>query len=240
MGILRGSFHLFQEGAPSPLSAPSELILKFIRRQIQPGSILELGGGQGAYSFALHREGLDVTVADINSDHLEIAAKAGLRTLLVEPDQSFPVRAWDNVVLIEVLEHLEDPARLLATACGAARKRVIVTVPRSEDFSKLFSMRLSYNHIAVTDHLRHFGEEEIRDLLAPWEGRYSIERVEPIHPESSWTMVRASFRSRILAELCLLPLRLANRLRWAHPLYHTRFLISIDLRQEIDTTKARS
>jgi methylase of polypeptide subunit release factors len=103
MGTLRGTSHLFVEGAPSPLDAPNRDIVDFSFRHLQPGSILELGGGNGAYSLALQNAGRPATVADINPLHLEVARSAGLETLLVDPDQIFPDSSWDNVLMIEVL-----------------------------------------------------------------------------------------------------------------------------------------
>lgn len=234
MGQLQGRFGKFKEGAPSPIDAPSELILGFIRERLVPGTILEVGGGNGAYSLGLRKAGLDSVVADINDDYLAVARKAGLQTLLLDPARPLQAKSWDNVVLVEVLEHLPDPSRLLADACRAARGKVIFTVPRSEDFDELFKLRLSYNHMVVTDHLHHFGEAEMTELVSPWAENTEIRRDEPIHPHCTWGAIRTSFRSKFLCEVCILPLRLAGKLGWMRPIWNSRFLVCIDVSRELE------
>lgn len=229
MGQLRGQFSKFREGPPSPIHAPSPLIMEFLLSRLATGTILEVGGGNGAYSLALGKVGRPSVVSDINDSYLKVARAEGLQTLRLDPDSPLEAGQWDNVILIEVFEHVPDPSKLLAEACRAARKRVIFTIPRSEDFDALFAQRLSYNHMVVEDHLWHFGEAEIAALVEPWRNRVEIRRDEPIHPHCTWNFIRSSFRSSFLCELCLLPLRVANRFGWMMPLYDSRFLVSINL-----------
>jgi hypothetical protein len=201
----------------------------FSFRHLQPGSILELGGGNGAYSLALQNAGRPATVADINPLHLEVARSAGLETLLVDPDQIFPDSSWDNVLMIEVLEHVQDPKDFLAKACRIARKRVIFTIPCSSDFHELFHLGLTYNHIAVTDHLHHFDEIALQELIAPWKDRSVVELGDFIVHQVLFELVWRSVKGRLARWTCLRLLRTVRRLGRIPPRYPTRYMVCIRL-----------
>lgn len=113
------------------------------------GSVLEVGCGEGHITALLaERYGANrVTGTDLSPEILAIAG--GLH-----PDLRFEARSvydidnrkesWDLIVACEVFEHLEAPARALKALSGAARKALILTVPREPIWRTLNLARGKY------------------------------------------------------------------------------------------------
>src|SRR5829696_6962170 len=88
-------------------------------------SVLDLGCGLGGYSRALAERGFDVRALDVVPDYVERARSIGVEAELYDGD-TIPLGdgAVDTVMLLEVLEHLDDPAQLLGEARRVARTGV--------------------------------------------------------------------------------------------------------------------
>jgi ubiquinone/menaquinone biosynthesis C-methylase UbiE len=88
-----------------------------------PGrSLLDIGGGTGNYARALAGEGWEPLVADRSPDMLARATAKGLTT--VEADAQalpFPDAAFDAVMMVSMLHHVEDQAAALAEARRVVR-----------------------------------------------------------------------------------------------------------------------
>lgn len=229
MPKLQGSASFFREGPPAPPGDVHPEIVRFIQDNIAGSSVLDLGGGQGAYAFEIQNMGYDVVVADINADSLKIAGANGLKTTLMQAGETPEAKSTDTVVLIEVLEHVPDPQEFLKMAIQAARKKVLLTVPCSEDFERLFDLGLTYHHIAVTDHLTHFKRKELEAFIQPLAKKYSIQLQDPLFPHGAMSILSNSFRNPWIGKVCMLPLRIANRLGGIKKDYYSRLLCSIDL-----------
>ncbi len=82
--------------------------------------VLDLGCGLGGYSLALGERGFDCYALDVVDEYVEAARGIGVRAdrydggrLPLEDD------SVDTVILLEVLEHLEEPATVLARPAGS-------------------------------------------------------------------------------------------------------------------------
>lgn len=89
-----------------------------------PGSVLDLGCGDGQVAVALMQrrpeltvEGVDVLVRPVT--HIPVTRYDG--TTLPFADQSF-----DHVTIVDVLHHTDDPAAVLAEAARVARQSVVI------------------------------------------------------------------------------------------------------------------
>ena len=176
----------------------------------------------------LARAGYEALVADINPESLKVAASNGLKTRLLEQGESLGEGIADTVLLIEVLEHVPDPRAFLQSAVLAARKRVIFTLPCSEDFDSLFKLGLSFAHIAVSDHLWHFSLSEMKDLLDSLKMPYTLREGDFLFPHVSMAMMRHYFRGP-LGYMAMLPIRIANRLGTIPKRIPSRFYGFIDV-----------
>jgi SAM-dependent methyltransferase len=229
MASLQGTGSFFAVGPPARIGETHPPIVSFLQQNIVGTTILDLGGGQGAYAHKLKQLGFEVTVADINPGSLQIAQQNGLKTKLLQPNESIEPNIVDTVVLIEVLEHVPNPKQFLQTAINAARKRVLFTIPCSNDFERLFAVGLSYAHIAVTDHLHHFTQQELHNLVASLGTKYQIELADPLFPHAAMKIIRDSFRWKWLGNFCLLPLRILNKYKGIHKDYYSRAMCVIEV-----------
>jgi glycosyltransferase involved in cell wall biosynthesis len=165
--------------------------------------VLEVACGNGAFGSELIRAGNHVFGVDTK---LRIAPDTGYDNV-VQADLESGLgnslheagRRFDRILLMDVIEHLRDPAKLLhdCKAVVAARGRVIVSVPNSVNITVRLMVlfgRFQYADRGILDwsHLRMFTRRSIRNLLAQQGYRvtgqhYSImpiERVIPLPPEN--------------------------------------------------------
>ena len=182
MGRLQSSSPLFLPGPPADLGMPNPEVMAFLESRVE-GEILDMGGGIGAYSFALWRKSHPVTLAEKDPACLESAGKLGFPILdmnsvsLGELKQKF-----DTVILVDVLEHIDDYRVFLKEAVACARKKILLTVPCNDEFQKLFEAGLTYNHVAVTDHLHQFTSRDMGDLFRELNCSYKIHTGNHLFP----------------------------------------------------------
>src|SRR6185295_8730282 len=162
-------------GLPAEPGEHYGALVRFARRHAG-SSLLDLGCGFGAYSGALMKEGLKCVGCDINLDYLRKAAANGLPVANVDSTLPFQDRAFDPVLILEVLEHVADVERVLSEAFRVARKNVLITVPNSEHIEQMKANDVTYAHMLSSDHLHFFDPASLEALLKRYSGNVSIER----------------------------------------------------------------
>jgi len=87
-----------------------------------PATILDVGGGPGAYAAALGEAGYDVELIDIVPRHIRQATERGVRAQLGDArDLPVPTRTQDAVLLLGPLYHLIEREHRLAALGEAMR-----------------------------------------------------------------------------------------------------------------------
>ena len=144
--------------------------------------LLDLGCGLGGYSKVLADRGFDVVAYDVLPDYVERA-----RALGVDAHAFDGVRlplgdgAVDTVFLLEVLEHLEDPAALLREARRVARRNVLVTTPNATQ--SFGHVPVEFSHMLDVDHKQFFTVTSMQALLDEVFGSGVVEQVAPLDRE---------------------------------------------------------
>lgn len=144
---------------------------------VPPGSrVLDLGAADGSVARVLAARGCDVTAVERDPDGVRALAAAGLRAVQADLDHDadlgLPSGAYDVVLLLDVLEHLVDPAAVLARATRwlAPGGRVMLSVPHVAHAAVRLSLlqgRFPRTDIGLLDrtHLHFFDREQVEALL---------------------------------------------------------------------------
>ncbi|MER2559804.1 MAG: class I SAM-dependent methyltransferase [Myxococcaceae bacterium] len=157
--------------------------------QLAPGSLIDLGCGNGVLLAALHQAlpttsfaGIDLVRAQVDANALSFPWARFLERDLQQPlEPSFPWEGqFDVATASEVIEHLDDPASLLRNA-----RRVLKPGGRLVLSTQSGPVRETEQ---LVGHRRHFSSRQMRELFSN-EG-FVAERVWntgfPFHDLSKW------------------------------------------------------
>ncbi len=218
--MIRTREDLYQPGIPAKPGEHYRNLVRFAKRHAG-GSILDLGCGFGAYSGALMGNGLKCVGCDINFDYLKTASKQGLPVVNVDSVLPFRDRAFDSVLMLEVLEHVPNMERILTEAFRIARKNVVITVPNTQDIETMTSNDVTYAHMLSSDHLHFFDPSSLENLLRRYSPQVSVERSDPIYP--FWFLGRS---------MPFYALKLLFRARLLKPRFFSRLYAVASVRQD--------
>jgi SAM-dependent methyltransferase len=196
-----------------PMSQVDPALVTFVEERAGR-RILDLGCGLGGYSRTLADRGFDCIAFDVIEEYVEAARSVGVRAERYDGDHvPLDDGAVDTVILIEVLEHLEDPGALLREAARVARRNVLVTTPNcTQDFG---SAPIEFSHMLDVDHRHFFTVESLRELLEA-----TFERCEVIQSHPLDEMIAGLVLPRGLGRLS----RTVTRLSASRPRLFSRLL----------------
>jgi 2-polyprenyl-3-methyl-5-hydroxy-6-metoxy-1,4-benzoquinol methylase len=175
------------------------LIAHFMKRVSElviaraPRAILEVGCGEGFVLKALRDAGVTCPMRGIDFSETAIA-DARLRV----PDAEFVVQdaaelaahgeRYDVVLMIEVLEHLPDPKRMLGLLSQLAKNHVVLSVPWEPFFRGLNFARGKHIRALGNDpeHINHWGRDQFKQLVGD---HFVIQDAPMVFP---WTLVGAA------------------------------------------------
>ncbi|MCX6610223.1 MAG: class I SAM-dependent methyltransferase [Acidobacteria bacterium] len=109
---------------------------------LSPESLLDVGSGRGAFLWPLLDTFPNLTVTSIDTSEQRVndinAVRTGgisrLTALQMDAERTtLPAKSFDVVTLLEVLEHMPNPAAALSNAVSLARRFVILSVPSVPD-----------------------------------------------------------------------------------------------------------
>lgn len=211
MAKLRGESSFFRAGPPSEPGKPDPEVLAFLLAGTR-GEVLDVGGGRGAYALALKSMGFSVTLAEVDRECLAEARQMGLPVIdmNITPWQELYGK-FDTVTMVEVLEHVEDPEEFVSQASRCARGPLLVTVPANDAFEFLFRWGLTFNHVAVSDHLHHFTTADLEALMRRAGRPPTVKTGAFLFPDPLIGMFNELLRGHIFGRVALYPLRLLRR-----------------------------
>jgi SAM-dependent methyltransferase len=160
-----------------PMSQVDPALVAFVAKRAGR-RVLDLGCGLGGYSRALGDGGFDCYALDVVDEYVAAARGIGVHADRYDGERvPLKEKAVDTVILIEVLEHLEDPGSLLREAARVTARNVLVSTPNcTQSFGPV---PIEFGHMLDVDHRQFFTVSSLRELLEA-----SFERVEIVqsHP----------------------------------------------------------
>jgi SAM-dependent methyltransferase len=160
-------------------SVASQELIRFCRC-FAGKRILDLGCATGDYCLELSKLGCECVGADINEAYVAAARKKGVNAVVSGERLQFEDDSFDTVIMFEVLEHVQDPERLLREAKRVSVGNILITVPDCGSLAALRGCKLICEHFLELDHVNFFTEADLITLLAAHFTKFTVERREPI------------------------------------------------------------
>jgi 2-polyprenyl-3-methyl-5-hydroxy-6-metoxy-1,4-benzoquinol methylase len=178
---------------------------RIFERHLRGDSILELGPAEGVMTELLASTGKALTVVEGSRAFCDSIAARMPSVLVVNSlfEHYVPAERFDNIVLGHVLEHVEDPAAIVARAAAwlSPRGRILAAVPNSRSLHRQAAviMRLLASEDALNEmdihhgHRRVFDPESFRqcflaaDLAIEIFGGYWLKPLSNRQIEATWT-----------------------------------------------------
>jgi SAM-dependent methyltransferase len=131
--------------------------LALLRRHVPPGVLIDIGAGAGAFSFAAARAGYDVSAIEMDQHCCQyLAERLGVHTICSDR----PLEALGGlprarvITMWHVLEHLPNPAQVLAAAAGRLEPGGILAIGVPNPDSLQFRLlRSRWAHLDAPRHL---------------------------------------------------------------------------------------
>ncbi len=168
-----------------------------LARRVAPSTVLEVGCGEGYMLEVLHDAGLgaDLTGVDFSEPAIADARQrlGDCATLEARDARELASdgRTFDMVVMLEVLEHIPDPAQMLPILEQLTERYLLLSVPWEPFFRGLNFLR--GKHVGAwgndPEHVNHWGR---RSFMRFVQQRFTILETPVVFP---WTMVLAEKRS---------------------------------------------
>jgi SAM-dependent methyltransferase len=160
-----------------PLKVVDHSLVDFVF-QNGGAELLDLGCGLGGYAKTLESRGRKVVALDVNDEYVAVAKRIGVDARSYDGFTiPLPDKSVDTTFMIEVMEHIKSPERLLPELRRVTRRNLIVTVPNC---TQAFNAPLVFHHMLDVDHKNFFTIDTLRSLLSSAFREVSITQVMPI------------------------------------------------------------
>lgn len=149
--------------------------------------VLDIGCGTGSHLLLLNKLGLDISGIDASPYMLAKARKrlgnrCTLKTGTAE-DLPFADNEFDIVVLINTLEFMDNPLKVLREAGRVAKRKVFIGVINSFSIYYIYSRLLALYRKSIMNHIKAYSLWELKYLLKTAYGETPIEwRSSQINP----------------------------------------------------------
>ncbi len=185
--------------------------------------ILDLGCATGGYCSSLNNLGFKCTGVDINQEYVEKARENGIEAYAMEADNlEFLDNSFDTVLLFEILEHVDNPYKILKESKRVAKKNILITVPNCTQFFELKSTGLTYEHILERDHVNFFTKKELENLISKEFSTFNVIENDSINLNQLLLITGLPLWLR-------LPISLFNKLKFIKSSLYYRLYAVIDI-----------
>lgn len=162
-------------------------------QRANPGSIHEIGCGEGYWVLHWNKQGLSAIGTDFSAQVIEIARKNAVQSQIAPTlfntlsiyDLNATKHSADLIICCEVLEHLENPKAALEALQRVVTKNLIISVPREPLWCALNLARAKYlsDWGNTPGHIQHWSQHGFISLVSNY---FEIVEIKSPLP---WTML---------------------------------------------------
>ena len=165
--------HIYSTGAPAE-QASAECV-QLLADYLAPGaSVIDVGCGVGAYHDSVRALGHAWIGCETSIECLHgLALRSRPHRAIKRPRWGSKYRLpaaddeFDAALVIEVLEHVREPAPFLAEVARVTKRQAFFSVPNLENLPFLADRLVAPWHLLEGDHRNFFTRFNLRPLLAP-------------------------------------------------------------------------
>jgi 2-polyprenyl-3-methyl-5-hydroxy-6-metoxy-1,4-benzoquinol methylase len=147
-----------------PITVPSSEMLDLIDMHAGE-TILDIGCGHGVYGKELLKKGYRYTGIEANEKYVKEARKHVDALCMRAEKLEFPDKSFDTIILLEVLEHLEDPYTALSEIVRVTRKNLVVSVPNISPLVECVEYNVVMHHFLESTHVNFFTKNMLGRFL---------------------------------------------------------------------------
>lgn len=152
-------------GSGPPSHVASVETTEFIKKYCG-GSILDIGCGVGASMNELKKFGFKCTGIEYNLQYVEKCRSQGLVVKHMNAEKlNFDDNSFDTTLIIEVLEHVEDPQQVLMEAFRVSKLNIIISVPNIDVLPIMSKYKVVPWHLLEATHVNFFTPVILDNLL---------------------------------------------------------------------------
>jgi SAM-dependent methyltransferase len=130
---------------------------------------LDVGAGDGIIGASLQSRGHKVLCLEASQIRVDRIVGLGVPAELRTSLEGIQDGSWDTVLMGEVLEHLDDPGRLLADAFRIARERVVFSVPLLGWCDPTHLWRISLDHLVTANPREDGRPASSEQIVVTWQ-----------------------------------------------------------------------
>lgn len=127
--------------------------------------ILDIGCGHGVNCIELNNRGFHCIGIEAKEEYAREAQKHVEAYHMRAEKLEFPDKSFDTVIMLEVLEHLEDPHAALLETVRVARKNLILSVPNLSPLEVCVGYNVIMHHFFESTHVNFFTKSMLERFL---------------------------------------------------------------------------